>query len=178
MSDIRTRINKDITLPEGYHVEYGGQFESQQAASRTLLIASLLSILVIFLLLYMEFRNARESGIILLNLPFALIGGVLVLRFTSGEVSIPAIIGFISLFGIATRNGMLLITRYNILRNQGMTLREIQSPMAIVILGGLITSTLLNFYIIPIVYLRLHRNDNQTRQLPDPDNESIKLSDK
>ena len=170
---------------------------------------------MIFLLLYMEFRNARESGIILLNLPFALIGGVLVLRFTSGEVSIPAIIGFISLFGIATRNGMLLITRYNILRNQGMTLREsvlrgsadrmnpilmtaltsalaliplalrgdlpgneIQSPMAIVILGGLITSTLLNFYIIPIVYLRLHRNDNQTRQLPDPDNESIKLSDK
>lgn len=215
MSDIRTRINEDITLPEGYHVEYGGQFESQQAASRTLLIASLLSILVIFLLLYMEFRNARESGIILLNLPFALIGGVLVLRFTSGEVSIPAIIGFISLFGIATRNGMLLITRYNILRDEGMTLREsvlrgsadrmnpilmtaltsalaliplamrgdlpgneIQSPMAIVILGGLITSTLLNFYIIPIVYLRLHRNDNQTRQLPDPDNESIKLSDK
>ncbi|MDE7510264.1 MAG: efflux RND transporter permease subunit, partial [Muribaculaceae bacterium] len=150
----------------------------------------------IFMLLYMEFRNVRESGAILLNLPFALIGGVLVLRLTSGEVSIPAIIGFISLFGIATRNGMLLITRFNILRNSGLDLREsvvrgsidrmnpiimtamtsalaliplafrgdlpgneIQSPMAVVILGGLITSTLLNFYIIPIVYLWLHRKD-------------------
>ena len=196
MNDIRRRIDSQVNLPEGYHVEYGGQFESQQAASRTLLIASLLSILVIFMLLYMEFRNVRESGAILLNLPFALIGGVLVLRLTSGEVSIPAIIGFISLFGIATRNGMLLITRFNILRNSGLDLREsvvrgsidrmnpiimtamtsalaliplafrgdlpgneIQSPMAVVILGGLITSTLLNFYIIPIVYLWLHRKD-------------------
>ena len=193
MQDIRTIIGDKVTLPEGYHIEYGGQFESQQAAGRVLLIASILSILVIFLLLYMEFRDARESGVILLNLPFALIGGVLVLRFTSGEVSIPAIIGFISLFGIATRNGMLLISRYGILRHEGMSLREsvthgsadrmnpilmtamtsalaliplavrgdlpgneIQSPMAVVILGGLITSTLLNAYIIPIVYLWLH----------------------
>lgn len=195
MKDIRERIDTQVRLPEGYHVEYGGQFESQQAASRILLIASLISILVIYLLLYMEFRNARESGAILLNLPFALIGGVFVLRLTSGEVSIPAIIGFISLFGIATRNGMLLITRFNILRGEGLGLREsvvrgsidrmnpilmtaltsalaliplavrgdlpgneIQSPMAIVILGGLITSTILNFYIIPIVYLWLHRS--------------------
>lgn len=194
MDDIKDRIEKQVKLPEGYHVEYGGQFESQQSASRTLLITSILSILVIFLLLYMEFRSAKESVTILLNLPFALIGGVIVLRLTSGEVSIPAIIGFISLFGIATRNGMLLITRFNILRSQGLSLNEsvirgsvdrmnpilmtamtsalaliplalrgdlpgneIQSPMAIVILGGLITSTLLNFYIIPIVYLWLNR---------------------
>lgn len=189
MKDIQDRVDEKIQLPEGYHVEYGGQFESEQTASRTLLLASLLSILAIFLLIYMEFRNVRESVTILLNLPFALIGGVLVLRFTSGEVSIPAIIGFISLFGIATRNGMLLVTRYKILRAEGMALRdavirgsidrmnpilmtaltsalaliplaargdlpgnEIQSPMAVVILGGLITSTILNAYIVPIIF--------------------------
>lgn len=192
MSDIRSRINEKVQLPEGYHVEYGGQFESEEAASRILLLTSLLSILVIYLLLYMQFRNAKESGLILLNLPFALIGGVLVLRFTSGVVSIPALIGFISLFGIATRNGMLLITRYNILQSEGMTKdesirrgsvdrmnpilmtaltsalaliplamrgdlpgNEIQSPMACVILGGLITSTILNAYIVPILYRKL-----------------------
>lgn len=109
VNDIQKRINSEIKLPEGYHVEYGGQFESEQNASRVLLLASLLSIVVIFLLLYMQFRNALESGVILLNLPLALIGGVFALVLTTGEVSIPAIIGFISLFGIATRNGMLLI---------------------------------------------------------------------
>lgn len=194
MTDIRKNINEKVKLPEGYHVEYGGQFESEEAASHTLLLASLISILVIYLLLYMQFRNAKESALILLNLPFALIGGVLVLRFTSGEVSIPALIGFISLFGIATRNGMLLITRYNILRGEGLTLEEsvskgsvdrmnpilmtamtsalaliplamrgdlpgneIQSPMACVILGGLVTSTILNAYIVPIIYLKLKK---------------------
>lgn len=196
VNDIQSRVDASVELPEGYHIEYGGQFESEQAASRTLLLTSVLSIIVIFLLLYMQFRNATESLVILCNLPFALIGGVLVLRFTSGEVSIPAIIGFISLFGIATRNGMLLITRYNNLReSEGMPLRqavmqgsvdrlnpilmtaltsalallplvwrgdlpgnEIQSPMAAVILGGLISSTLLNGFIIPIMYLRINRD--------------------
>jgi CzcA family heavy metal efflux pump len=195
VNDIRQRVDEQIQLPEGYHIEYGGQFESEQAASRTLLLASLVSILVIYLLLYMQFKNAVESGVILLNLPFALIGGVLVLRFTSGEISIPAIIGFISLFGIATRNGMLLITRYDNLRSEEglpvhesivrgsldrlnpilmtaltsalalfpLALRgdlpgnEIQSPMATVILGGLLTSTLLNAFIVPIVYEWMHR---------------------
>ena len=194
VNDIRRRVDEQIQLPEGYHIEYGGQFESEQAASRTLLLASLVSILVIYLLLYMQFKNAVESGVILLNLPFALIGGVLVLRFTSGEISIPAIIGFISLFGIATRNGMLLITRYDNLRSEEglpvhesivrgsldrlnpilmtaltsalalfpLALRgdlpgnEIQSPMATVILGGLLTSTLLNAFIVPIVYEWMH----------------------
>jgi Cu/Ag efflux pump CusA len=189
VEDIQRIIDTQITLPEGYHVEYGGQFESEQAASRTLLLTSLMSIVVIFLLLYMQFHNAAESGIILLNLPLALIGGVFSLIFTSGELSIPAIIGFISLFGIATRNGMLLISHYNDLRAQGLSLHdtlihgsmdrlnpilmtalssalaliplalrgdlpgnEIQSPMAKVILGGLLTSTFLNIFIIPIVY--------------------------
>lgn len=190
VNDIQKRVNAEVTLPEGFHVEYGGQFESEQSASRTLLLASLLSIVVIFLLLYMQFKKALESGVILLNLPLALIGGVFALVLTTGEVSIPAIIGFISLFGIATRNGMLLINRYNMLRGEGNTdlrhcivhgsldrlnpilmtalcsalaliplaLRgslpgnEIQSPMAKVILGGLLTSTFLNAFIIPIVY--------------------------
>ena len=190
VNDIRKRVDAEVKLPEGYHVEYGGQFESEQAASRTLLLASLLSVVVIFLLLYMQFKNAMESGVILLNLPLALIGGVFTLVLTTGEVSIPAIIGFISLFGIATRNGMLLISHYNTLRQEpGVDLRrsivrgsldrlnpilmtalcsalaliplalrgslpgnEIQSPMAKVILGGLLTSTFLNGFIIPIVY--------------------------
>ncbi len=199
VNDISQRIDNEITLPEGYHVEYGGQFESEQAASRTLMLTSLLSIMVIFLLLYYEFHNVRESAIVLINLPLALIGGVFVLLFTTGEVSIPAIIGFISLFGIATRNGMLLISHYNHLqREEGYSVyasvmqgsldrlnpilmtalssalaliplalggdlsgNEIQSPMAKVILGGLLTSTGLNGFIIPIVYLLIHNKDKQ-----------------
>lgn len=190
VNDIQDRIEREIKLPEGYHIEYGGQFDSEQAASRTLMITSLMSIVVIFLLLYMQFKNSFESGVIMLNLPLALIGGVFALVFTTGEVSIPAIIGFISLFGIATRNGMLLISRYNALRNEdGLTVREsvlhgsldrlnpilmtalssalalvplalrgglpgneIQSPMAKVILGGLLTSTFLNAFVLPVVY--------------------------
>ena len=189
VNDVQERIEAEVKLPEGYHVEYGGQFESEQAASQTLLLTSLMSIVVIFLLLYMQFKNAAQSGVILINLPLALIGGVFALMITSGEVSIPAIIGFISLFGIATRNGMLLISHYNDLRAGGMPLKdsivkgsldrlnpilmtaltsalaliplafrgdlpgnEIQSPMAQVILGGLLTSTLLNGFIVPIVY--------------------------
>ena len=194
VNDIRERIDAEVKLPEGYHVEFGGQFESEEAASRTLLLASLMSIVVIFLLIYTEFKNATQSGVILLNLPLALIGGVFALMITTGEVSIPAIIGFISLFGIATRNGMLLIGRYNRLREEGVSLEEsivhgsldrlnpilmtalssalaliplafrgdlpgneIQSPMAKVILGGLLTSTFLNAFIIPIVYELMNR---------------------
>ena len=195
VNDIQQIVDKEITLPEGYHIEYGGQFESEQAASRVLLLTSMMSIVVIFLLLYMQFKNAAQSGVILLNLPLALIGGVFALLLTTDEVSIPAIIGFISLFGIATRNGMLLISHYNLLREeQGMSVREsivqgsldrlnpilmtalssalaliplalrgdlpgneIQSPMAKVILGGLLTSTFLNAFIIPIVYELMNR---------------------
>lgn len=197
VNDIQARIDKNIKLPEGYHIEYGGQFESEQSASRTLMLASAVSIVIMFLLLYLQFRNALESGVILLNLPLALIGGVFALCLTTGEVSIPAIIGFISLFGIATRNGMLLISRYNTLqREEGLSLKEsimkgsldrlnpivmtalcsalaliplalrgdlpgneIQSPMAKVILGGLLTSTFLNAFIIPIIYELLNKKN-------------------
>ena len=195
VNEIQDRVEANIRLPEGYHIEYGGQFESEAAASRTLLLTSLMSLLVIFMLLYNEFKDVKESGVILLNLPLALIGGVIILWLTSGETSIPAIIGFISLFGIATRNGMLLISHYTHLRGEGMGLREsviqgsldrlnpilmtalssalaliplalngdlpgneIQSPMATVILGGLLTSTFLNGFIIPIVYLIMNKN--------------------
>ena len=114
VNEIQDRVEANIRLPEGYHIEYGGQFESEAAASRTLLLTSLMSLLVIFMLLYNEFKDVKESGVILLNLPLALIGGVIILWLTSGEISIPAIIGFISLFGIATRNGMLLISTIRI----------------------------------------------------------------
>ena len=194
VNDIRSRIDEKVKLPEGYHIEYGGQFESEESASRVLLLTSFISIVFIFLLLYFQFRNAAQSGVILLNLPLALIGGVFALLLTTGEISIPAIIGFISLFGIATRNGMLLISHYNTLREEGLSLREsilhgsldrlnpilmtalssalaliplalrgdlpgneIQSPMAKVILGGLLTSTFLNAFIIPIIYEWMNR---------------------
>lgn len=196
VDDIRKIVDENIELPEGYHIEYGGQFESERAASRILFLTSMMSIIVIFLLLYMQFKSAAQSGVVLLNLPLALIGGVFALLLTTGELSIPAIIGFISLFGIATRNGMLLISHYNLLREQGHSLydsiiqgsldrlnpilmtalssalaliplavkgdlpgNEIQSPMAKVILGGLLTSTFLNGFIVPVMYWWLHRKE-------------------
>ena len=189
VADIRRQIDEQIKLPEGYRIEYGGQFESARNASRILAVATILAIAIIFLLLYGEFKDARLSALVLLNLPFALIGGVWAVFLTSGIVSIPSIIGFITLFGIATRNGILLISRFRHLRGEGMPLRdtviqgsadrlnpilmtaltsalalvslvfngdkagnEIQSPMAVVILGGLLTSTLLNIYVMPVVY--------------------------
>lgn len=192
VDDIQKRVDEKIHLSEGYHVEYGGQFESEQAASRILLFTCLLSVLVIFLLLYNQFKSATQSLVILLNLPLALIGGAVAIALTGGVMSIPSIIGFISLFGIATRNGMLLVDRYNELCKEGLSLHEtivkgsldrlnpilmtalssalamiplaiggdlpgneIQSPMAIVILGGLFSSTFLNAFVIPIVYMKM-----------------------
>ena len=124
VNDIQKTVDEQISLPEGYHIEYGGQFESEAAASRTLFLTSLISILLIFLILYHEFRSLPLSGIIMLNLPLAIIGGVISIWFTSGVISIPSIIGFISLFGIATRNGILLVSHYNHLREEGLNLRE------------------------------------------------------
>ncbi|MCC8146818.1 MAG: CusA/CzcA family heavy metal efflux RND transporter, partial [Bacteroidales bacterium] len=185
VEEIQQTINSSISLPEGYRIEYGGQFESAQRASRTLLFTSILAIFIIFLLLYQEFRNIKLSALILINLPLALIGGVFAVFFSSGVISIPSIIGFITLFGIATRNGILLVSNYQNQRKEGVSLHqtvlrgsvdrlnailmtaitaglallpmvfngdkpgnEIQSPMAVVILGGLFTSTLLNIYIV------------------------------
>ncbi|MEI3420864.1 efflux RND transporter permease subunit [Butyricimonas paravirosa] len=202
VKDIQKTVGEQIILPEGYHVEYGGQFESEQAASRTLFLTSVISILLIFLLLFNEFHSMPLSGIIMLNLPLAIIGGVLSIWFTSGIISIPAIIGFISLFGIATRNGILLVSHYNHLRSEGMSLHdsvvhgsldrlnpilmtaltsalaliplavggdlpgnEIQSPMAQVILGGLLSSTLLNGFVVPIMYLLLNHKQKEIENL-------------
>ncbi|TNE59508.1 MAG: efflux RND transporter permease subunit [Bacteroidetes bacterium] len=195
VTDLQQKIDADISLPEGYHIDYGGQFESEATASRILLITSILAILVIFILLFQEFKDLGMAGIILINLPLALIGGVGAIWLTSGVLSIPAIIGFITLFGIATRNGILLVSRYQNLQQEGMPLyetviqgsidrltpilmtaltaalaliplalasdepgNEIQSPMAKVILGGLLSATLLNVFIIPAVYFIVQKN--------------------
>lgn len=202
VKDIQQKVSAGIDLPEGYRIEYGGQFESEAKASQTLMLTSILAIMVIFLLLFQEFKNFRLAGIILLNLPLALIGGVFSIWITSGILSIPAIIGFITLFGIATRNGILLVSNYQKLERRGvdsgelivkgssdrlnailMTAltaalaliplafkgnlagNEIQSPMAKVILGGLLTSTLLNIYIVPIVYSIFNRHDNPQKEI-------------
>ena len=194
VDEIRHRVEEEVDMPQGYHIAYGGQFESEQAASRTLLWASLGALLIIFMLLYGEFKSVAQSLVILVNMPLALIGGVFMLAICGDEVNIPAIIGFISLMGISTRNGMLLMTRYNHLKAEGVGLREriaagsadrllpivmtaltsalaliplavngdapgneIQAPMAIVILGGLLSSTLLNIYVVPALYRLLNR---------------------
>jgi CzcA family heavy metal efflux pump len=189
VKEIQQRVSGSIDFPEGYRVEYGGQFESEARASQTLLLTSILAIFIIFLLLFQEFKTFSLAGIVLLNLPLALIGGVFAIYFSSGVLSIPAIIGFITLFGIATRNGILLITHYKTLLKQGHSVletiihgsvdrlnpilmtaltaalaliplamkgnlsgNEIQSPMAVVILGGLLTSTFLNLVVVPLVF--------------------------
>lgn len=192
IDDIRREIDSDIDLPEGYFINYGGQFENEEEAGRILLLTSLGALLIIMLLLYGQFRSWSQTALILLNMPLALIGGILILRLTGGEVNIPAIIGFISLMGISTRNGMLLISHFNGLGSmelrrrvvEGSTDRllpivmtaltsalalvplavngsepgnEIQSPMAMVILGGLISSTILNLYVVPAVYLLIEK---------------------
>lgn len=196
VENIRQEIQFDVELPPGYRVEYGGQFESEAKASRTLLFTSIAAVFIIFFLLYQEFRSFRYAGTILINLPLALIGGVFSILFSGGVLSIPAIIGFITLFGIATRNGILLVSNYRRLSAAGLSLEEtvtrgsvdrlnailmtaltaalaliplairghlpgneIQSPMAKVILGGLLTSTFLNIYIIPIVYSLVHKRE-------------------
>ncbi|MCR4825012.1 MAG: CusA/CzcA family heavy metal efflux RND transporter [Bacteroidales bacterium] len=195
---IRREISEHVTLPDDYRIEYGGQFESEERASRTIALVSMFSLLIIFLLLLGEFKDAGRSMTVLLNLPLALIGGVMTVYFSDGILSIPAIIGFISLFGIATRNGMLLIDRYNALAATGLSVagtimkgsldrlnpilmtavtsalallplalggdlpgNEIQSPMAKVILGGLLSSTLLNGFVIPVIYLITNKKNNK-----------------
>ena len=189
VDEIKLKIGDEVKLPEGYHVEYGGQFESAESASRTLSIATVGAILLIFLTLMREFKKAKQALVILVNMPLAMIGGLLILFITGSELNIPAVIGFISLMGIATRNGMLLMSRYNALAQAGLTVgerimkgsadrltpiimtaltsalalvplalrssepgNEIQAPMALVILGGLLTSTFLNIFVVPILY--------------------------
>lgn len=202
VDEIKVKIGESVKLPQGYRIEYGGQFEAEAEASQTLIVASLLALLIIFFLLFHEFKDLKISSIILLNLPLALIGGVLSIWLTSGVLSIPAIIGFITLFGIATRNGILLVSHYKTLHAEGLnqydtvikgskdrlspilmtaltaglaliplamggTLpgNEIQSPMAKVILGGLLSSTLLNLFVVPIVYYMTVRNTKENDEI-------------
>lgn len=189
VNDIQEKIDENLQLPDGYYIVYGGQFENEAKASKILALMSMVALIIVVILLYQEFKDIKQSLIVLVNIPLALIGGVLILKVGSNELNIPAIIGFISLLGITTRNGMLLMSRYNQLKKDGVSLydriykgsidrllpiimtalttalalipiaikstepgNEIQSPMAIVILGGLITSTLLNVFIVPILY--------------------------
>lgn len=195
IADIRETIDNSIELPENYRIEYGGQFKSTANATRVLTITSIMAIFIIFIILFQEFKDSKIAGIILINLPLSLIGGVAAILLSTRVISIPGIIGFITLFGIATRNGILLISRYQHLLEQGKSLEEtilkgsidrlspilmtaltaalsllplaisgdksgneIQSPMAIVILGGLLSSTLLNIYVVPIVYSLIKTN--------------------
>ncbi len=198
VNEIKETIETDVSLPENYYVAFGDQYESEARATRTLALTTLGAFVIIFMLLYSEFRNIGQSLIILLNMPLAMIGGVFMLKVTSGEMNIPAIIGFISLLGISTRNGMLLMTRYNKLKNEHIGLlkrvisgsvdrlnpilmtaltsalaliplalrgsepgNEIQSPLAIVILGGLISSTTLNIFIVPLVYYLTNKKSDK-----------------
>jgi Cu/Ag efflux pump CusA len=198
VNEIQEKIDEKIQLPDGYYIVYGGQFENEAKASKTLALMSAVALLIVVMLLYQEFKNVKQSLIVLVNIPLALIGGVLILKLGSNELNIPAIIGFISLLGITTRNGMLLMSRYNQLKAEGMPLfnriykgsidrllpiimtalttalalipiaakstepgNEIQSPMAIVILGGLITSTVLNVFIVPILYYLVTKNEEE-----------------
>ncbi len=198
LEEIRHNIDSNISLPDDYRIEYGGQFESARSASIRLLISSLLALIIVYIILHQEFKNSRLAGIILINLPLALIGGIFAIKVSSGVVSIPSIIGFITLFGIATRNGLLLISRYEALKLEKTSLKEriirgsadrlnpilmtaltaalaliplaiagakpgneIQSPMAVVILGGLLSSTLLNIFVVPSVYYLLNKNKDE-----------------
>ncbi|MGB0870696.1 MAG: efflux RND transporter permease subunit [Flavobacteriales bacterium] len=189
VNDIQKTIESEVVLPKGYRVVYGGQFKSEEKASQLLSVTAILAIVLIYFLLYTEFKSAKLAGIVLLNLPLALIGGIVIVYNTSGIMSIASMIGFISLFGIATRNGILLVSRYEDLKLKGIKTserlvngaldrfnpilmtafttglaliplalkggesgNEIQSPMAVVILGGLLSATLLNLIVIPCVY--------------------------
>lgn len=199
VNDIQRAVEENVKFPEGYYINYSGQFESEAEASRTLALTSLGALIIIIMLLYSEFHDMKQTLIILVNMPLAMIGGIVILRLTSGEMNIPAIIGFISLLGITTRNGMLLISRYNHLAQEHVGLaeririasvdrllpimmtaltsalaliplalrgnepgNEIQSPMAIVILGGLITSTLLNIFVTPVLYYLTNKKKSVT----------------
>ena len=191
VDEMQANISDNIVFPPGYFVEFGGQFESEQEATRIILLLSIVSIGIIFLILYMQFNKFSYAIFILVNLPLALIGGIWSIYFTGGIISIASLVGFITLFGIATRNGILMISHYRHLLDEGkefteaiiqgslerlnpvlMTAitaalalvplalgadqpgKEIESPMAIVILGGLFTSTTLNMIFLPSLFHR------------------------
>ena len=191
--EVRAKVAAKVTLPPGYYIEYGGQFESQQQANRTLTGFGLLALAGAVLLLYKVFGNFRNAFIVLFNLPLAMIGGIVALYLAGGNMSVAAVIGFITLFGIATRNGIILVTHYSQLRSEGKPLQEVvvhgtldrlvpvlmtaataalglvpllwgspvgkelEQPLAQVVLGGLFTSTLLNMVVVPTIYNRVEK---------------------
>lgn len=197
VGEIREKIQNNIDMSQGYFVEYGGQFESEERATRTIAMLSVISIIAILVVLYMEFGNFRQAMLVMVNLPLALIGGIMSVFFTEGIISIASLVGFITLFGIAVRNGILMVSHYNHLIDEeqlplhqavvqgsmerlspilmtamttGLALvplalagdkpgSELQSPMAIVILGGLITATFLNLVVVPALFLKWGRKD-------------------
>jgi Cu/Ag efflux pump CusA len=192
IADVRKAIGENVKLPQGYYVQYGGQFEAQEKASRLISGLSLVAIAAIYLLLYVALNSGRSAALVMANLPLALIGGVAMVFLTGGTLSIASLVGFITLFGIATRNGIMLITHYQYLMEKegkdfrdaifhgsmerlspilmtalvtgvgliplalgvGQPGKEIQQPMAVVILGGIFTSTLLNMIVIPALFLK------------------------
>ena len=197
VQEIRRRIDQDVELPSGYYVEMGGQFESEQEATRTVILFSIGSVVAILVLLYLLFGNFRQPILVMVNLPLALIGGIMAVLLTDGIMSIASLVGFITLFGIAVRNGIIMISHYNyLIDKEGMPLMqaviqgsmqrlspilmtalttglaliplaiaadkpgsEIQSPMAIVILGGLITATFLNLFVVPALFVKWGRKE-------------------
>ncbi|HVI72834.1 MAG TPA: efflux RND transporter permease subunit, partial [Pyrinomonadaceae bacterium] len=201
IADVRTAIGQRVRLPQGYFVQYGGQFESQEKASRQILLFSIVAIAGIFLLLYIALKSVRSAFLVMANLPLALIGGVVMVFLSGGTLSIASLVGFITLFGIATRNGIMLISHYShLMTEEGVGFRdaivqgsmerlspilmtalvtgvgliplalgvgepgkEIQQPMAIVILGGIFTSTFLNMIVIPALYLKYGRAEAYAR---------------
>ncbi len=189
VDDIRRRVHEGVPMPPGYHVEYGGQFESQEEATRRITLLSGLAVVLVFLVLFREFGSARLAGLVMANLPLALIGGILAVLLTDGVVSIASLVGFVTLFGVATRNGVLLVAHYQRLAAEGVPFREtvvrgslerlapilmtaltaglaliplalggdepgkeIQSPLAVVVLGGLLSATALNMVVLPALY--------------------------
>lgn len=205
VEEIRRTVAERITLPAGYHLEYGGQFEAQAESTRTIAALSLLSIAAIFLILFAEFRSVRLAGVVMVNLPLALIGGIAAVWITGGVVSIASLVGFVTLFGIATRNGILLISHYRHLSEEGMALRdvitrgslerlspilmtaltaglalvplamgggepgnELQTPMATVILGGLLSATALNMLVLPVLYAMVAEGSVETTDRTEP----------
>ena len=191
VEDLRRQVEDGVDVPAGYNVEYGGQFESAAEASRTIGLMSLLSVAAVFLLLLVEFDSVRQALLVMVNLPLALVGGVLAVWLTGGVLNVATLVGFITLFGIAIRNGILMVSHFNHLQAEGVELydavvrgsmerlspimmtaltaglallplalsggepgNEIQSPMAVVVLGGLLTSLALNMVVVPVLYLR------------------------
>ncbi|MFQ5455327.1 MAG: efflux RND transporter permease subunit [Nitrospirota bacterium] len=195
VEEARDKISKGVVLPEGYFITYGGQFESQQRAAKRIFITGAMVIVGIFLLLYTNFSSAKTASLIMLNLPLALIGGVISIFISDGTLSISSLVGFILLFGIAVRNGIVLITSINDIRKEGVPLidaikkgceirmspvlmtalttgfgmlplalssgsgAEIQKPLAIVILGGIATSTILTLVVLPCIYQMMEKKE-------------------